>query len=143
MSTLHVLLAEDNLGDIVLVRRALEEHQIEHDLHVVKDGAEALDFIAQMGKPGHVPCPDLVLLDLNLPKVDGAHVLLEFRKHDGCARTPVIAVSSSDLAADRERMAALGVARYFRKPSSLDGFMRLGAVVREVVDEDIESRSAL
>jgi CheY-like chemotaxis protein len=134
MHLVHILLAEDNRGDVLLVRQALEQHQIEHELHVVKDGAEALTFITRMGKHGEAPCPDVLLLDLNLPKVDGPHVLREFRRHPAGAQTPVIVVSSSDRPKDRARVADLGISRYFRKPTDLDAFMRLGAVVREVID---------
>ncbi len=129
---LRILLAEDNLGDIFLVRRALAEYRIAHELHVVRDGGEALDFIAHMGEPGGVPCPDVFLLDLNLPKVDGAEILARFRQHPECIHTPVIAVSSSDMPQDLTRMAALGVDRYFKKPSDLTAFLELGAVVRDV-----------
>jgi two-component system response regulator len=129
----NILLAEDNLGDVLLVQRALAEHDIEHELHVVRDGDEALDFVAHMGQPGGAPCPDILLLDLNLPRVSGPEVLAEFRKHPACAHTPVIAVSSSDMQKDRARMAQLGVDRYFKKPSDLAAFLQLGAVVREVI----------
>jgi CheY-like chemotaxis protein len=131
---LHILLAEDNPGDILLVRYALEEHHIEHQLHVVMDGAEAVDFVARMGTPGNAPCPDLMLLDLNLPKLDGCEVLSEFRKNRECVHTPVIVVTSSDTKMDRTRVAKFDIACYFRKPSDLEAFMRLGAVVRELVD---------
>jgi chemotaxis family two-component system response regulator Rcp1 len=130
---LMILLAEDNLGDIMLVQRALEKHRIAHRLYVVRDGAEALAFVDRIGQPG-APCPDVVLLDLNLPKVDGRQVLTEFRKHPGCLQAPVIVVSSSDAPRDRTRMAELGIARYFRKPLDFEGFLQLGAVVREVVE---------
>jgi CheY-like chemotaxis protein len=103
-------------------------------LHVVRDGAEALQFVAHMGQRGDLPCPDIVLLDLNLPKVDGQEVLSELRKHPECAGTPVIVVSSSDARKDRARMAELGVTRYFRKPSNLEAFLLLGAVVKDVVE---------
>ena len=133
MNALNILLAEDNLADVLLVRKALDEYEIPHDLHVVRDGEEALAFIKTMGEPNGIPCPDVVLLDLNLPKLDGPEVLAQFRKHPQCAQTPVIVISSSDAHRDRERMAALGISRYFRKPSDLDAFLRLGAIVREVV----------
>ncbi len=135
MNALNILLAEDNPADILLVRKALDQHQIPHALHVVRDGEEALTFIEGMGEPDGDPCPDVVLLDLNLPKIDGPEVLTELRKHPECARTPVIVISSSDAHKDRERMAGLGISRYFRKPSDLDGFLRLGALVREVMRE--------
>ena len=135
MNPLNILLAEDNRGDVLLVRQALEEHDIEHQLYVVQDGAQAIEFVAQMGKPGGVPCPDVILLDLNLPKADGPEILTEFRKHPECTTTPVIVVTSSDAIKDRARAAELGISRYFKKPSEFDEFMKLGAVVREVVDE--------
>ncbi len=134
---LNILLAEDNVGDVLLVEEALLEHQIENKLHVVRDGADALRFIAQMGKPGELPCPDLMLLDLNLPKIKGHQVLSELRQHTTCAQTPVIVVSSSDAEKDREMMAQLGVSDYFRKPSDFEAFMLLGAVVRRVAAEKI------
>lgn len=130
---LNILLAEDNGGDIMLVRQALEENQIEHKLHVLKDGEEALRFVGNIGKSSESPCPDVLLLDLNLPKVDGSQVLRAFRLNPLCVDTPVIVVTSSDAPKDRARMAALGINRYFRKPSDFDAFMQLGAVVREVV----------
>lgn len=141
MKTLHILLAEDNAGDIYLVQQALQEYGILHELHIVRDGAEALDFIAGMGKAGLAPCPDVVLLDLNLPKADGADVLSEFRKHPECAATPVIVVSSSDARKDRVRMAELGVAHYFRKPSDFDAFLKLGAIVRDIVEAPVAARN--
>jgi CheY-like chemotaxis protein len=130
---LHILLAEDNLGDVFLVRQALTEHRILHELHVVKDGEEALEFLDRMGDAGAPPCPDVLLLDLNLPKVDGPQVLEAFRNHPACAETPVVVVTSSDAPADRKRVSDLGATAYFRKPYDLSEFMRLGTVVKEVV----------
>ena len=134
MNALKVLLAEDNRGDVLLVQEALASHGIPHELFIVRDGGEALAFIAHMGEPGGAPCPDLLLLDLNLPKVDGPAVLTEFRKHELCAHTPVIVISSSDALKDRERMTLLGVGLYFRKPSDLDEFLKLGSIVRQVME---------
>jgi CheY-like chemotaxis protein len=140
---LHILLAEDNRGDVLLVRQALDEHHIQHKLYVVQDGAEAIEFIERMGEPGAPPCPDLLLLDLNLPKMEGQLVLAEFRKHRACAHTPVIVVSSSDAPRDRARIGELGVARYFKKPSELDEFMKLGGVVRDVMNESAQEKPVL
>jgi chemotaxis family two-component system response regulator Rcp1 len=130
---LRILLAEDNRGDVLLVRRALDLHHLEYELHVVKDGEEALDFVAHMGEPGYAACPDLMLLDLNLPKADGGQVLREFRSHPQCEQTPVVVITSSDSLKDHALVSALGVSRYFRKPMDFDDFMRLGQVVREVL----------
>ena len=129
---IRILLAEDDAGDVLLVEQALDEHQIVYELFVVRDGAEALAFVANMGEPGHARCPDVVLLDLNLPKIDGPEVLRRFRKHPQCARTPVIVISSSDAPKDRTRMTELGIAHYFKKPSDFDEFLKLGGLVRDV-----------
>jgi two-component system, chemotaxis family, response regulator Rcp1 len=134
MREIHVLLAEDNRGDVLLVREALTAHHLSYTLHVASDGAQAVDFVARMGQPGEAPCPDILLLDLNLPRVDGHEVLREFRRHPDCATTPVIVVSSSDSPRDREKVSALGVARYFRKPTNLDAFLQLGALVKELTE---------
>jgi two-component system, chemotaxis family, response regulator Rcp1 len=133
MREIHVLLAEDNRGDVLLVREALAAHDLPHKLHVATDGAQAMDYVARMGQPGEDPCPDIMLLDLNLPRVDGHEVLREFRRHPECAATPVIVVSSSDSPRDRQQASTLGVARYFKKPSNYDAFMQLGALVKELI----------
>jgi CheY-like chemotaxis protein len=133
---LQILLAEDNEGDVMLVEQALEEHQIDHKLHVVKDGDQALGFVADMGTSDGPPCPDVLLLDLNLPKVDGPQVLQQFRKHPACAHTPVIVVTSSDAPRDRQLVKALGADAYFRKPSDLIEFMALGALIKELVQKN-------
>jgi CheY-like chemotaxis protein len=129
----HILLAEDNRGDVLLIRRALAQHGIRHELHVVHDGEQAIEFLAQTGLPGGSPLLDLVLLDLNLPKVDGQQILMELRRNPHCAATPVIVVSSSNAASDRARILELGISYHFRKPSDLDEFMRLGAVVQDIL----------
>ena len=133
MARLKILVAEDNRGDVFLMREALLAHGIEHDLFVLQDGAEALAYMDRMGKSPDAPCPDVFLLDLNLPKVEGHQLLTRFRGHPLCQDTPVIVVTSSDAPRDRERAALLGAARYFRKPSDIDEFMQLGAVIKEVV----------
>jgi CheY-like chemotaxis protein len=120
----------------MLVEQALEEHQIDHKLHVVKDGDQALGFVADMGIGNGPPCPDVLLLDLNLPKVDGPQVLQQFRKHPACAHTPVIVVTSSDAPRDRQLVKALGADVYFRKPSDLIEFMALGALIKELVQKN-------
>lgn len=130
---LHILLIEDNPGDVLLVQQALETHNVTHDLHLVRDGAQALNFLEHMGHKDDVPCPDVILLDLNLPKVDGAQVLAEFRKRPECASTPVIIITSSGAQRDRARVSALGISSYFKKPLDLDEFLQLGAIVRQVV----------
>ena len=135
MKPLHILVAEDNDADIMLFQEALEHHKIEHQLHIANDGQAALAYVARMGTSEDTPCPDVMLLDLNLPKVDGPTILQEFRKHPECEHTPVIVVTSSDAERDRVNVAAFQVTRYFRKPSDFDAFLELGAIIREVVGE--------
>jgi CheY-like chemotaxis protein len=138
---LVIFLAEDSRGDVLLVREALEKYHVPHELQIARDGGEALDYVSHMGETSGPPCPDVILLDLNLPKADGFTMLTEFRKHPQCSQTPVIVISSSDAPKDRERGRALGIARYFRKPSDLDEFLELGAVVRQVVSNATGTRN--
>jgi len=130
---INVLLIEDNFGDVLLVKEALAAHEIENTLHVLSDGQKALQFVQGMGKPDSAPCPDVILIDLNLPKIDGGVVLAAIREHHACTNTPVIVVTSSDNATDRRKARSLGVKHYFRKPSDLDGFMKLGEIVQTVL----------
>lgn len=127
MRVQHTLLAEDPPGDVLLVRESLQEHQIAHELHVVQDGQQALDYVRRVGKAGEPPCPDLMLLGLNLPEGNQHFVLTGFRKHPECAGVPVIVVTSSDSPKDRERKARLSTDYYFRKLTEYDGYRQLGA----------------
>jgi CheY-like chemotaxis protein len=132
---IRILLAEDNRADIVMVREALKAHKVPHQLDVVVNGEEALSFIARMGKVGEPGCPDILLLDLNLPRADGLDVLREFRRHPACATVPVIIISSSNAPRDREAAGVLDVANYFAKPLSYEAFLELGQLVKEAVGE--------
>ena len=134
-----ILVAEDNDADIILFQEALQHHQIEHQLHIAIDGQAALDFVARMGTTPDIPCPDVMLLDLNLPKVDGPTILKEFRKHPECQHTPVVVVTSSDAEKDRAKVAAYGATRYFRKPSDFEAFLELGAIIHEVITEQAQA----
>jgi CheY-like chemotaxis protein len=130
VNKIRIFLAEDNPADVDLVREALREFQIEHELWWAADGQEAKRFIERMGATPESPCPDLIMLDLNLPLVSGHELIALFRQHPNCVHTPIIVVTSSDSRKDRDKSAELG-ARHFRKPSDLGEFLELGAVVRE------------
>ena len=130
---LQILLCEDNEADIMLVRYALSTHQIEHELHLVTDGDQAIEFVNNMGKPSRPPCPDIFLLDLNLPKADGIEVLRECRRQSQSSQTPVIVMSSSVILREKATLEALGVSYYFRKPSDFEDFMKLGPIVLEIL----------
>src|SRR5438046_2391334 len=116
----RILLAEDNEGDVFLVRRALEKRGLPAELVVQHNGEEALAWL-----DSHSNAPDLILLDLNLPRVDGAQVLSHLRKSDTFSCTPVIVLTSSDSPKDRDMALELGANVYFRKPTDLASFMDL------------------
>lgn len=126
-----IVLAEDCRADVYLVRRALTKSGIDHDLQIVEDGGAALSLLERIGS--EVPRPDILLMDLNLPKVDGAELIRLFKANPDCESVPVIVVTSSDSPKDRARTAKLGISAYFRKPSDLSEFMELGGLVRDVL----------
>lgn len=128
----QIVLAEDNPADALLIREALREHDIHCDLHIVSDGESALALIEGLDLGSKLPCPDLVLLDVNLPKCDGFQVLDALRASRRCGQTPVVVLGSPDLNV-RQHVAQKDLeTRYFPKPISLDKFMELGAVVKDV-----------
>jgi CheY-like chemotaxis protein len=133
-SPCQIILAEDNPADVGLVRHALREHQVECNLHVIDDGEEVLSFISKVDLDAKIPCPDLLLLDLHLPKRDGREILKHLRASERCWRTPVVVLTSSDSPADRRDAETSAAIHYFRKPCSLEEFMQLGFIVRTVIN---------
>jgi chemotaxis family two-component system response regulator Rcp1 len=131
----HILLAEENDGDVFLVRRALEKQVLPHELVVARNGEEALKMLDRAPGASESAAPDLILLDLNLPKVDGTQVLSRIRKSNALLRTPVIILTSSDSPRDRESALELGATLYFGKPTDLQSFMHLGEVVEKVLQD--------
>jgi CheY-like chemotaxis protein len=118
-----VLLVEDNPGDVRLTKEAFEHGQISITLHVVTDGAEALDFLYQRGDHADTPRPDLVLLDLNLPRKDGDEVLEEVSADADLSQIPVIILTSSDDEEDVARSYELQANAYLTKPVDPDEFV--------------------
>ena len=133
LSSCRIVLAEDNPADIGLVRRALREHAIHCDLRVISDGEEVVSFIKGLDRDSELPCPDLLLLDMHLPKRDGNEVLKHLRASERCGRTPVVLFTSSDPAWALQNAEGNGATHYFQKPSSLEKFMQLGTVIKEVI----------
>ena len=130
----HILLIEDAEPDVFLVREALRQAGVSVNLRVLDDGEKAVDFINQLDQDGAVDCPQLVLLDLNLPKRSGDQILEHMRQSGRCREVPVIIVTSSDSPKDRAETSRLGATLYFRKPSRLDEFMKLGPLVRGILN---------
>ena len=123
---LNVLLAEDNKGDVFLVHEALRAHGLEDEMHVATDGSAVESYLQLLGKTPDAPCPDVFLLDLNLPESNGYDILDRFRFYPECANVPVIIISSSDAPKDRQRAELLSATTYFRKPSDLTRSSCLG-----------------
>jgi CheY-like chemotaxis protein len=129
----YILLAEDNPADQRLISEAFSLHGVVHKLEIIENGADALNAAATAGMAGGVACPDLFILDLHLPYVDGLEVLKAFRENPHCKRTPVLLFTSSvDPVARRVGDTFPGV-HFFEKPVDLDAFLALGAVVKSIL----------
>jgi CheY-like chemotaxis protein len=133
-SSITILLAEDNPGDVFLVRRALEKHGLEAvELVVVEDGQAALRYIERVDADDAEVSPDLALLDLNLPRATGSRILLRIRQSRRFREIPIIIVTSSDSPMDRDAASKLGATEYFQKPGDLAGYMQLGRIVSDAL----------
>jgi DNA-binding response OmpR family regulator len=131
---LKLLLAEDNLPDALLVREAIKKENLPLDVYIAADGEQALRFIENAESDPAAPSPNILLLDLNLPKVDGIEVLRKIRAGRKYKDIPVLIITSSDSASDRSASAALG-ARYFRKPPMYTEFLKIGPTLRSFLEE--------
>ncbi|MGW1467255.1 response regulator [Streptomyces sp. NPDC002308] len=128
---IEVLLVEDDPGDELMTREAFEDNKIRNTLHVVRDGQEALDFLYRRGPHAQAPRPDLILLDLNLPKYDGRQVLEQIKSDAELATIPVVVLTTSSAEEDILRSYKLHANAYVTKPVDLDQFI---AAVRQIDD---------
>ncbi|MGW1813860.1 response regulator [Streptomyces sp. NPDC002125] len=128
---IEVLLVEDDPGDELMTREAFEDNKIRNTLHVVRDGQEALDFLYRQGEYPDAPRPDLVLLDLNLPRYDGRQVLEKIKTDPELALIPVVVLTTSSAEEDILRSYKLHANAYVTKPVDLEQF--IGAV-RQIDD---------
>ena len=128
---------EDNPADTGLVREALDEHGVECDLVVLGDGEKAIRYIQEFDTLPR-ECPDLLIVDLNLPKRSGREVLQTMRLSVKCRTAPVVVLSSSDAQRDKLDSARLGANRYIHKPLRLEEFLRLGAVFKAMLESGDE-----
>ncbi|MFB8144106.1 MULTISPECIES: response regulator [Streptomyces] len=126
---IEVLLVEDDPGDELMTREAFEDNKIRNTLHVVRDGQEALDFLYRRGEHTEAPRPDLVLLDLNLPKYDGRQVLEQIKGDPELSLIPVVVLTTSSAEEDILRSYKLHANAYVTKPVDLDQFI---AAVRQI-----------
>jgi chemotaxis family two-component system response regulator Rcp1 len=128
---LEILLVEDNPGDVRLAQEALYDAKMSNNLNVVSDGVEALAYLRREGRHARAPRPDLVLLDLNLPKKDGREVLEEVKEDPDLRTIPIVVLTTSDAEGDVIRSYELHANAYVRKPVDFDAFIE---VVRTIED---------
>jgi CheY-like chemotaxis protein len=128
---IEILLVEDNPGDVDLTREALEGSKIKNLLHVVVNGEEAMAFLRRKGKYTHAPRPDLVLLDLNLPRMDGREVLAQIKSDDNLKRIPVVVLTSSKAEEDVLKTYNLHANCFITKPMDLLQFVKVVHVIED------------
>jgi CheY-like chemotaxis protein len=127
----HVLLVEDDPGDVLMTKEAFEHHKIRNPLHVVADGAEAIRFLRREGEYADAPRPGLVLLDLNLPRKNGREVLAEVKSDPDLRSIPVVVLTTSAAEEDILRSYDLHANAYVTKPVDFSRFMD---VIRQIDD---------
>ncbi len=129
----RILVIEDNVSDVFLLERALKNQNFSFELVHLLDGDQALAFIHRHGTYAEMPVPNLILMDLNLSKYTGEEILREIRATEHLAGIPVCAWSSSQSRRDESLLTELGVARFITKPSGLDQFMEIGAILKAML----------
>ena len=122
---IEILLVEDNPGDARLTREALRDAKVRNNLHVAPDGVEALAFLRRQGKYVTAPKPDLILLDLNLPKKDGREVLEEVKRDDQLQHIPIVILTTSQAERDIAESYRLRANAYVTKPVDLEQFLKV------------------
>jgi len=130
----QILVIEDNPADVEILRYALDNAKVVCELIVIADGGEALAFFEQRGKLPSNGAPDLAILDLNLPRYDGIELLEAMRANRVFDTVPVADLSSSSSPRDRARIEAFGITRYITKPPDLEEYMRIGTVVKQILE---------
>jgi len=129
--TIEILLVEDNPGDVRLTKEALKDGKVLNNLNVVEDGLEAMAFLRKEGEYTEIRRPDLILLDLNLPKKDGREVLNEIKSDEDLKSIPVVVLTTSQAEQDVVKSYNLGVNCYITKPVDLDQFFNVIKSIEE------------
>jgi chemotaxis family two-component system response regulator Rcp1 len=125
VAAFEILLVEDSPGDVRLTREALKDAKMHINLHVASDGIEAMAFMNREGEFADVPRPDLILLDLNLPRKDGRQVLEEIKANPALMTIPIVILTTSASEEDVLRSYRLHANCYISKPVDLDGFLKV------------------
>jgi len=142
MRPVEVLMVEDNRGDVVLVEAAIEKAGLPYQVTVVSDGAEAVEFLHRRGKHAESPQPDLIMLDLKLPRKNGCEVLDEIRIDPLLAKTPLVLLSSSKSELKRARSYGLPDECYLEKPSTYLGFVELVQAIEVFRDKAVKDNQS-
>ena len=129
--TVEILLVEDNPGDARLTQEAIREARMRNRLNWVLDGVEALTFLRKEGKHKQAPRPDLILLDLNLPRKDGRELLAEIKRDEQLKRIPVVVLTTSEAEEDISRVYRLKANCYIAKPPQLDDLVKIVKSIEE------------
>lgn len=132
MQPIDILLVEDNEGDILLTTEALQDHKIVNKISVVRDGLEALNYLLKRDKFKNSSTPDLVLLDINLPKLNGQEVLKQIKSHNTIKHIPVVILSTSSSSTDISESIKNEADGYITKPVSIDEFIRKISNIKEL-----------
>ncbi len=132
---MNLLLVEDNLPDALIIREAIKKENLAVEVQIVADGERALEIFRAAENDPQAACPQVLLLDLNLPKVDGFEVLRAVRTGVKCGHIPVLVITSSDSPSDRKEIARLE-ADYFRKPVSYTDFVKVGPFLRAFLKQN-------
>ena len=131
MKPVQILLVEDNPGDVRLAQAALAEGKVQNTLHVARDGVEAMEFLRHQGNFRQSPRPDLILLDLNLPRKSGREVLREVKEDADLRRIPVIVLTSSEAEEDILKSYSLHANGYVAKPVDFAKFVQVMKIMEE------------
>lgn len=123
--TVEILLVDDNIGDVVLTKEALKGADFTNRVSIARDGFEALDFLRQAGKFANAPTPDLILLDINMPRKNGCEVLEEIRRDEALKLIPIVILTSSEAEDDIRRAYEMGANCYVTKPADLDEMVKI------------------
>jgi CheY-like chemotaxis protein len=126
---IDVLLVEDDPGDVLMTREAFEDHKVQNNLEVVSDGVDAVAYLRKKGRYADATTPDLILLDLNLPRKDGREVLAEIKADENLRSIPVVVLTTSEAEEDVVRSYSLHANAYVTKPVDFEQFLR---IVRQI-----------
>jgi len=130
-AVVDILLVEDNPGDVRLTKEALKDAKVLNEIYVAKDGVEAMEFLHKQGSCAEAPTPDMILLDLNLPRKDGREVLAEIKKDPQLKHIPVIILTTSKAEEDIIRSYNLHANAYITKPVDLNRFVEIIRTLEE------------